>query len=257
MLALAGLAQQVDGAAPDDVDAVIDEARDGLDEAQFAGLAVEHGQEDHGEALLHAGVLVELVEDDLGLRAALELDDDAHAVAIGFVAHVADVVDDLVVDQLGDAFDERGLVDLVGDLGDDDRLLLLGEVLDGDAGAHDEAATAGCVGLRNAGAAVDEAAGGEIGTLHVLEDFIERWPWDCSPIDDAGVDDLGEIVRRNVGGHADGDAAGAVDDQVRECAGSTVGLDAGVVEVGGRNRRCPCRCRRAVRSAMRGQAASV
>ena len=31
---------------------------------------------------------------------------------------------------------------------------------------------------------------------------------------EAGVDDLAEIVRRNVGRHADGDAAGAVDQQV-------------------------------------------
>ena len=35
-------------------------------------------------------------------------------------------------------------------------------------------------------------------------------------IGDAGVDHLAEIVRRDVGGHADGDAAGAVDQQVRE-----------------------------------------
>ena len=32
---------------------------------------------------------------------------------------------------------------------------------------------------------------------------------------DAGVDDLGEVVRRNLGGHADGDAVRAVDEQVR------------------------------------------
>ena len=32
----------------------------------------------------------------------------------------------------------------------------------------------------------------------------------------AAVDDLAEIVRRDVGRHADGDAAGAVDQQVRE-----------------------------------------
>ena len=35
-------------------------------------LAVVDGEEDHGEALLHLRVLVELVEDDLGLGAALE-----------------------------------------------------------------------------------------------------------------------------------------------------------------------------------------
>ena len=76
---------------------MIDESANGLVEAEFPRLAVEHGQEDHGEALLHLRVLVELVEHDLRLRAALELDDDAHAVAIALVAHVADVVDDLFV----------------------------------------------------------------------------------------------------------------------------------------------------------------
>ena len=53
-----------------------------------------HGQEDHAEGFLHAGVLVELVENDfMLLGAALELDDDAHAVAVGLVADVGDVVD--------------------------------------------------------------------------------------------------------------------------------------------------------------------
>ena len=33
---------------------------------------------------------------------------------------------------------------------------------------------------------------------------------------DAGVDHLAEIVRRDVGRHADGDAAGAVDQQIGE-----------------------------------------
>ena len=106
VLALAGLVEQEGGAAADDVDAVIDEGVDGRGERELLGLIVVHGQEDHREALLHLGVLVELVEDDLMLCAALELDDDAHAVAVGLVAHVGDVVDDLVVDELGDALDE-------------------------------------------------------------------------------------------------------------------------------------------------------
>ena len=38
-------------------------------------------------------------------------------------------------------------------------------------------------------------------------------------IGDAGVDDFAEVVRRNVRRHADGDAAGAVDEQVRELRG--------------------------------------
>ena len=49
---------------------------------------------------------------------------------------------------------------------------------------------------------------------------------------DGGVDDLGEIVRRNLGGHADGDAVGAVDQQVRNARRQHDRLDGGVVEVG-------------------------
>ena len=94
------------------------------DRAHFLGLAVHDGQQDHGEALLHGGVLEELVEHDLRLGAALQLDHDAHAVAVALIADVRDVVDDLVVDQFGDALDQVGLVDLVRNFGDDDRLAI-------------------------------------------------------------------------------------------------------------------------------------
>ena len=57
------------------------------------GCAVDHGQEDHAERFLHRGVLEELVEHDLRFGAALQFDHDAHAVAVAFVADVADAVD--------------------------------------------------------------------------------------------------------------------------------------------------------------------
>ena len=83
VFAVAGLGEQEGGAAADDVLAVVEEGADGLVEGELLGLAVVDGQEDHREGLLHLGVLVELVEDDLVLGAALEADDDAHAVAVG------------------------------------------------------------------------------------------------------------------------------------------------------------------------------
>ena len=218
MFALASFAQQVHGAALHDVDAVIDEGANGLLERKLLGLTVEHGQEDHGEALLHLRVLVELVEHDLRLRAALELDDDAHAVAIALVANVADFIDDFFGDKLGDALDELGLVDLVWDLGDDDRQFFLGDIFSGHLGAHHEAAAAGLVGVDDAALAVEESAGREIGPLHVLEDFDQSGLGILDEFD-GGVHDLGEVVRRNVGRHADGDAAGAVDDEIGNARG--------------------------------------
>ncbi len=44
--------------------------------------AVHEGHQVHAEALLHLGVLVQVVQDDLRHRLALELDDDAHPVPV-------------------------------------------------------------------------------------------------------------------------------------------------------------------------------
>src|SRR3546814_2123527 len=57
-----------------------------------------------GEARLRRGVAPELVEHDLGGRVALQFDDDAHALAVRFVADVGDAFDPLVACGLGDLF---------------------------------------------------------------------------------------------------------------------------------------------------------
>ena len=152
---------------------MVDEGPDGVGQRQFFRLTVVHGQKDHAEAFLHAGVLVELVEDDFALGPALELDDDAHAVAVGLVADVGDVVDDLFVDDFGDALDEVRLVDLVRNLGNDDGFTAAGDVFLAAFGAHHKATATGGVGLADVAAAVEIAAGGEVGALDVLEDDVE------------------------------------------------------------------------------------
>ena len=81
-------------------------------------------------------MLEEVVEDDLRFFAALDFDDDAHAVAVGFVAHVGDAFDLLVLHQFGDALDQARLVHLVGNFGDDDVLAVLADALDRGLGAH-------------------------------------------------------------------------------------------------------------------------
>ena len=81
--------------------------------------------------------------------------------------------------------------------------------------ADGDAVAAGFEGLADAGAADDDAAGGEIRAGDDLHQLVEA---DVGVGDqsEGGVDDLGRIVRRNIGRHADGDAVGAVDQQVGE-----------------------------------------
>jgi hypothetical protein len=163
-------------------------------------------------------VLVELVEDDLRDHAALELDHQAHALAVGLVAQVGDLGDLLVVDELGDLADQAAvaaLLHLEGQLGDDDRLLALADLLGVGARAHPHATAAGLVGLADAAVAEDHAAGREVRALHVLQQPVGI---DVGIVDvgDGRRDRLAEVVRRDVRGHADGDAARPVDEQVRE-----------------------------------------
>ena len=136
MLALARLAQQVIGAAADHVEAMIDEALERVEQAQLARLPVDDGQQDHAEVDLHLRVLVQIVQHDFGLLAALQLEDDAHAVAIALVADFGNAFELLFVDQAGGVLDQAGLVDLVGKLGDDDGLAILAHLFGRGLGAQ-------------------------------------------------------------------------------------------------------------------------
>ena len=199
-----GLVEAEPGAAGDDVAAVRDVAVDELPDVHLLRPLLVEGEQGDAERGLEGGLLEELVDDDLGLLAALELDDNA-GVLVGLVAQVADAVDQLLRNEVGDARDERGAVHVVGDLRDDDLLHPALELLGVGLAAGADDALAGLEVAEDALAAGDDAAGGEVGALDDLADLIDR---DVGTVDDGagGGDDLVEIVRRDVGGHADGDA---------------------------------------------------
>ena len=215
----------------DDLLAVGDEVLHDVEEAQRLRLLVDDGQHDDAEGDLELGVLVEVVEDDLRQLSPLDLDDDAHALAVGLVADVGHPLDPLVVDELGDRFEQARLVDLVGDLEDDDLVLFaLGRPLDKGLGPEMEDAPAVPVGVEEALAAVDDAARREVRALDVLEDVLERGVGVLDEVDDA-VADLRQVVGRDVRGHADGDAVAAVDEEVGELRRQDLGHGQALVVV--------------------------
>ncbi len=211
------LRQLVLGPAHDDVALVADVGLQHLPQRQRARHAVDQRHHVDAERRLHVGVLEQLVQHDLRQHVALELDHQAHAPAVGLVADVADLGDLLVPDELGDLDDQpalAALLDLVGQLGDDDRLLALGQRLDVRLGLDPDLAATGRVGVADPLGAEDDAAGREVRPLEVLHQPVEV---DVRVVDerDRGVDRLADVVRRDLGRHADGDARGAVDEQVR------------------------------------------
>ena len=116
-------------------------------QGQDAGMAVDEGQHDDTEGFLKLRVLVQLVQDDVRVRVGPQLDDDAQPLAVRFVPQGRNAVDFLVARQVGNRFDDPGLVDLIGNFRDDNAVLPLRHGLDGRAGAHLDAAAARRVGF--------------------------------------------------------------------------------------------------------------
>src|SRR5205807_9583841 len=80
-----------------------------------------NGQGINCETRFQRGVLVQVVDDNLGDRITFEFDDDA-VVFIGFIPHRGDVGDDFFVYQVGNALDQHGAIDVVRDLRNDNLL---------------------------------------------------------------------------------------------------------------------------------------
>src|SRR5690606_7862775 len=89
-------------------------------------------------------------------------------------------------------------------------------------GTNVDAATAGAIGLHDAGAAVDDGPGGKVRTGNVFHQLIDG---DVLVVDErkTGLDHFADVVGRNIGGHAHGNAGGAIDQQVGNAGGQDVG----------------------------------
>src|SRR5438876_2473465 len=218
MFTLASLAQLEARASHLHVAAVVDEEPDELQNPHLFRLSAGDRQHDHAEGFLHLRVLVEIVENELRFLAALQLHHDAHAVAVAFIAHVRNAVDLLVLRQFGDALDERGLVDLVWNFRDDDCFAVLAGVFVRGLRALRYTSHYGLVRRFDAFAPGNVTACRKVRPGHQLHHFFQS-RFRLLNHQHRGVNNFAQVVRRNVRGHADGDAAGAIDQQIRHARG--------------------------------------
>jgi hypothetical protein len=151
MAAFARLAQLEHRAPRHDLAAVVEEDLDEVLQIANARLPVDEGDHVDAERVLQLGLLVQVVQHDLGHLAAAQLDHHAHARLVGLVLDVADALDLLFVDEFGDPLQQVLLVHLVGDLVDDDRLARAAvDVLEMALGAHHHLAATSAVAVAHA-----------------------------------------------------------------------------------------------------------
>ncbi len=159
-------------------------------------------------------MFVKIVDDDLRIGVALQLDHDARAL-VRLIADVADIRQNFFVHQLCDPLDQRGAIHIVRNLGDDDLFFSAFELFHAGFTAHLHAAAAGLEVLFYAANPADGATGGEIRSFHMLHQVVKR---DVGIVDlrADSIDHLNEIVRWNICRHSNGDTRAAVNEQVRK-----------------------------------------
>ena len=230
--ALFGLPQLKLRAADHNIMAVLDVMEDHLPQVQELRTALDQGDVVDREAGLELRVLVELVEHHVGNRVALQVEHDPQPLPVRLIADFADALNLLLIDEVRRLAHHVRLVDLVGNLLDDDLLLSGPGLFETRLAAHDHATAAGLIGILDAFHSVDDSAGGEVGRLDVLHEPLHR---NVGVVDhgDATVHHLSEVVRRHVGGHADRDTGGSIDEQVGNLGREHRGLLQAVVKVVG------------------------
>src|SRR4029079_17532016 len=137
------------------------------------------------------------------------------AVLVGLVVDPGNPLDLLLGCELRDGFDQVLLVHLIWDLGDDDLRTAAGlSLLDLGPGSHDYSALTVLIRFFDALPSVDVRAGREI---RALDDLPELGNAGFRVVDQEmdALDDLSEVVGRDVGGHTDSDTPRAVHQQVR------------------------------------------
>ena len=190
-------------------------------------LAVHQRQIIDAKGGLQEGVFEELVQLLAGHCAPFQLDDNAHPLAVAFIPQARDAVQASLSHQSSNALDKGGLVHLVGDFSDNDAETPAFHLLNLGFGAHDDPSPARGEGLLDALQPHDDAASGKIGSLDKLHQFEELHLLDIIPaVDhvDQRIGDLSQVVRRNVGGHAHGDTAGSVQEQIGQPGRQHFGL---------------------------------
>src|ERR1017187_2015333 len=230
--AFLGLLQLEPRPAQHDLAAVLDVAIDEFLQSERLGPAVVNRQHVDGKARFQRGLLVKIVDDDLGDGVTLEFNDHAR-VFIRFIANGRDVGEArrFFVHQFGHALDEHRAVDVVRNFRDDDLFLAALELFDPDLAANLDAAVARREIFLDDFQSAHHAAGREVRAFDEFHQALDRDVRVVNLRADA-VNDFAQIVRRHVRGHADGDARAAVDEQIGKRGGENGRLGAGLVVVG-------------------------
>src|SRR5262245_14155434 len=217
MAALLRLIEQELRPPADDVHPMPQEFFEGFLQRQRFRPVVDKRQQDDAHGLLQRRKLIELVEHEVRIGVALEIDDDAHRLpgaGARFVADFADTLNALILHEFADGLAETPARQLIRHFLDDDSgfVALFANV---SPSPQNKTASPRAIAFDNARAPADDAAGRKIRPRNVLHELIDGGVRVVDETNEA-VANLAEVVRGDFRRHADRNAVRAVHQQVGE-----------------------------------------
>ena len=216
MATLSGFAQFKHGAAGNDFAAMTQKRGNELLQVQQLRPVVDQGHHVHAEGVLHLRHLVEIIQHDLRDFATLQLDHGAHTGFIRLIAQIGNAFEFLVSHQFADLDEQVGFVYLVRQLINDDGLAAtFFQIFKVGSCTHDASAATGSVAFPNAIQSVNDPGSREIRGLHDCNEFFDVYRRIFENLE-AGIDDVGKIVRRYIGGHTNSNTGRPIHQQIRK-----------------------------------------
>ena len=213
MVAVVCFLQTELGAPCGDFQLVIDVANQRVAQVECARHAVHECNHVDGEACLQLRQFEQVVHDHVGVGIALESDDEVGFATRRVVVDVGDAIQVAAIDQFLNTCGDCRATSLVRKFGNDDQHLALAALFNAHLRAHLDAAAAGVVGVSNTVATKNGSTRWEVGAL----DKLHQVGGCCFGVFDemqSSVDYFAQVVRRDAGGHAHGNALASVDEQV-------------------------------------------
>ena len=215
MPAFPRLRQAVAGPAQNHLLTEGDEGHQRVLEPHLPRPAFMQGHEIHREGGLQLRHAVKLVQHHFRGRIALQFNDDAHPRTVAFVAQIGNAFNCLGTHQFGDFLKQRGLIDLVGNFSNRNQLAITAQFLNVCPRTQRDRTTPGFKRGTDAGTPQNHRPGRKIRPRHDLHQLFQR-ERRIGNQRQRRIQNLSWVMRRDIGGHANRNAARAIDQQIGE-----------------------------------------
>ena len=198
----------------------------------FHGRRARNGHEGNridSEGCLKCSEFEELIQHNIGILTTTHIDYNAHTLTVRLIVDVRDAVYLSFLRELSYVRTEFGSIRAIGNLAND-YLIVKRSCFNLCLGTHDNASASRLVGTSDAFRSHDIATCGEVRTFDVLHQPVQI-DVRIVNIGNSSIDDLTDVMRRDIGCHTNGNTRSTIDEERRNARGQNTGLGARVVVV--------------------------